>query len=205
MSRQPIVPDPGQRCVVVDDLRLRFFIGVHEFEKRARQEVSITVHMFVAEPACAKTGAPPSDELADYVSYADIVEALLQATPLHVFHGKPGQIRFLAIIVDDDHMSWIQGSRHSSFADEPLHAVPIQLCPEGHLHSHPLVELAIDREVDDGHAATAQFPQDLETPRQNLAWCEARNQVLFDERILFFAHFVGITQLIDQVLGILAN
>jgi dihydroneopterin aldolase len=71
MSRAPIVPDPGQRCVVVDDLRLRFFIGVHEHEKRARQEVSITVHMFVAE-----TGAPPSDDLADYVSYADIVEAL---------------------------------------------------------------------------------------------------------------------------------
>ena len=76
MSRAPIVPDPGQRCVVVDDLRLRFFIGVHEYEKMARQEVSITVHMFVAEPPCAKTGAPPSDDLADYVSYADIVEAL---------------------------------------------------------------------------------------------------------------------------------
>ena len=26
--------------------------------------------------SCAKTGAPPSDELAEYVSYADIVEAL---------------------------------------------------------------------------------------------------------------------------------
>ena len=71
MKRAPIIPDVGQRCVVVDDLRLRFFIGVHEHEKQARQEVSITIHMFVPE-----TGAPPSDDLADYVSYADIVEQL---------------------------------------------------------------------------------------------------------------------------------
>jgi dihydroneopterin aldolase len=71
MSRATILPDPGQRCVVVDDLRLRFFIGVHEYETRARQEVSVTVHMLVPE-----MGAPPSDDLADYVSYADIVEAL---------------------------------------------------------------------------------------------------------------------------------
>ena len=71
MKRAPIVPDVGERCVVVDDLRLRFFIGVHEHEKRARQEVSITIHMFVPE-----SGVPPSDNLADYVSYADIVDKL---------------------------------------------------------------------------------------------------------------------------------
>jgi 7,8-dihydroneopterin aldolase/epimerase/oxygenase len=33
--------------------------------------VAITIHMFVPE-----SGAPPSDELADYVSYADIVDKL---------------------------------------------------------------------------------------------------------------------------------
>ena len=71
MKGAPIIPDVGQRCVVIDDLRLRFFIGVHAHEKRARQEVSITIHMFVAE-----TGALPSDDLADYVSYADIVDRL---------------------------------------------------------------------------------------------------------------------------------
>jgi FolB domain-containing protein len=71
MKCAPIIPDVGQRCVVIDDLRLRFFIGVHAHEKRARQEVSITIHMFVAE-----TGALPSDDLADYVSYADIVDQL---------------------------------------------------------------------------------------------------------------------------------
>src|SRR5206468_1777436 len=71
MQRAPIIPDVGQRCVVVDDLRLRFFIGVHEHEKQARQEVSITIHMFVLE-----TGKPASDDLADYVSYADIVDGL---------------------------------------------------------------------------------------------------------------------------------
>jgi dihydroneopterin aldolase len=81
MSRAPIVPDLGQRCIVVDDLRLRFFIGVHEQEKQARQEVSITIHMFVAE-----SRGPPSDDLADYVSYADIVDQLKQraASTRHV-------------------------------------------------------------------------------------------------------------------------
>jgi dihydroneopterin aldolase len=71
MKRAPSIPVVGQRCVVIDDLRLRFFIGVHAHEKQARQEVSITIHMFVPE-----SGAPPSDDLADYVSYADIVEQL---------------------------------------------------------------------------------------------------------------------------------
>ena len=73
MRRAPFIPEIGQRCVVIDDLRLRFFIGVHEHEKRARQEVAITVHMFVPE-----AGAPRSDDLADYVSYADIVDQLKQ-------------------------------------------------------------------------------------------------------------------------------
>jgi dihydroneopterin aldolase len=71
MKREPIIPDVGQRCVVIDDLRLRFFIGVHAHEKQARQEVSMTVHMFVPE-----SGGPRSDDLADYVSYADIVDKL---------------------------------------------------------------------------------------------------------------------------------
>jgi FolB domain-containing protein len=67
-----IMPPPGQRCIVVDDLRLAFFIGVHEHEKQARQEVSITLHMFVADDAAASR----SDDLADHVSYSDVVAKL---------------------------------------------------------------------------------------------------------------------------------
>ena len=67
----PIIPNPGQRCVVIDDLRLKLFIGVHEHEKRARQEVSITIHMLVPEPA-----SPRSDELAHVVSYSDVIAKL---------------------------------------------------------------------------------------------------------------------------------
>jgi len=67
-----IMPPPGQRCIVVDDLRLAFFIGVHEHEKQARQEVSITIHMFVADDAAASR----SDDLADHVSYSDVVAKL---------------------------------------------------------------------------------------------------------------------------------
>ena len=67
----PILPAVGQRCIVIDDLRLNLFIGVHEHEKQARQEVSITIHMFVPEAASAR-----SDSLADHVSYSDVVTKL---------------------------------------------------------------------------------------------------------------------------------
>jgi FolB domain-containing protein len=67
-----IMPPPGQRCIVVDDLRLAVFIGVHEHEKQARQEVSITIHMFVPDDAAASR----SDDLADHVSYSDVVAKL---------------------------------------------------------------------------------------------------------------------------------
>ena len=67
-----ILPPPGQRCIVVDDLRLAFLIGVHEHEKQARQEVSITLHMFVPDVAAT----PRSDDLADHVSYSDVIAKL---------------------------------------------------------------------------------------------------------------------------------
>jgi 7,8-dihydroneopterin aldolase/epimerase/oxygenase len=66
-----VLPSLGERCVVVDDLRLNLLIGVHDYEWKARQEVSITIHMFVAD-----AGPTRSDDLADHVSYADIVAAL---------------------------------------------------------------------------------------------------------------------------------
>jgi 7,8-dihydroneopterin aldolase/epimerase/oxygenase len=66
-----ILPPPGQRCIVVDDLRLAVFIGVHEHEKAARQEVSISIHMFVPD-----AGPSRSDDLTDHVSYSDVVSKL---------------------------------------------------------------------------------------------------------------------------------
>jgi dihydroneopterin aldolase len=69
--RASIMPPPGQRCIIVDDLRLAVFIGVHDYEKAARQEVSITLHMFVPEAACVR-----SDDIADHVSYSDVVSKL---------------------------------------------------------------------------------------------------------------------------------
>ncbi len=68
----PIMPPQGQRCIVVDDLRLAVFIGVHEHERRARQGVSITLHMFVSDDAATAR----SDDLADHVSYSDVVAKL---------------------------------------------------------------------------------------------------------------------------------
>jgi dihydroneopterin aldolase len=66
-----IIPGPGERCIIVEDLRLELFIGVHNFEKRARQPVSVTVYMLVPD-----AGPTRSDDLADHVSYADIVDRL---------------------------------------------------------------------------------------------------------------------------------
>jgi len=81
MTTASIIPDVGQRCIVIDDLRLSFFIGVHEHEKQAKQEVSITVYMFVAD-----LGAPTSDDIGDHVSYSDLVDKLKQraASKRHV-------------------------------------------------------------------------------------------------------------------------
>ena len=81
MPSASIVPDVGHRCIIVDDLRLSFFIGVHEHEKQAKQEVSITVYMFVAD-----LGAPTSDDIGDHVSYSDLVDKLKQraASKRHV-------------------------------------------------------------------------------------------------------------------------
>src|SRR5262245_23249678 len=81
MTSASIVPDVGQRCIIVADLRLPFFIGVHEHEKQAKQEVSITVYMFVAD-----LGAPTSDDIGDHVSYSDLVHKLQQraASSRHV-------------------------------------------------------------------------------------------------------------------------
>jgi FolB domain-containing protein len=67
----PMLPPEGYRCIFIDDLRLRLFIGVNPEEKVARQEVSVSVYMMVRDAAPAN-----SDALADHVSYADVVAKL---------------------------------------------------------------------------------------------------------------------------------
>ncbi len=76
-----IVPPPGRRCIIVDDLRLQFFIGVHEREKSARQEVSFSLCMIVPD----NLATARSDDIADHVSYADVV-ARLEARAQSVRH-----------------------------------------------------------------------------------------------------------------------
>jgi FolB domain-containing protein len=71
MTHQSPLPALGERCVLVDDLRLELFIGVLPQERQARQEVAITVYMFVAD-----AGPSRADDLAHHVSYADIVDKL---------------------------------------------------------------------------------------------------------------------------------
>lgn len=72
MADQPLFsPLDGHRCVVISNLRLPFFIGVFEHEKKAPQEVVITVKMYVPE-----AGRAVSTDIADYVSYADVVDGI---------------------------------------------------------------------------------------------------------------------------------
>lgn len=58
----------GHRCLVIDRLRLTLRIGILESEKQAPQEVVVSLRMFVRED-----GPAVSTDIADYVSYADIV------------------------------------------------------------------------------------------------------------------------------------
>ena len=67
----PMFPPQGWRCILVEDLRLWVFIGVNAEEKKARQEVSISMYMLVRD-----AGPSRSDDLADHVSYAEVVAKL---------------------------------------------------------------------------------------------------------------------------------
>jgi dihydroneopterin aldolase len=61
----------GHRCVIIDALKVPFRIGIHDHEKEGPQEVVITVRMFIPED-----GPAESTDIADYVSYSDVVRAV---------------------------------------------------------------------------------------------------------------------------------
>jgi FolB domain-containing protein len=67
----PMFPPQGWRCVLVEDLRLRVFVGVNTEEQKARQEVSISMYMLVRD-----AGPSRSDDVADHVSYAAVIAKL---------------------------------------------------------------------------------------------------------------------------------
>lgn len=71
----------GHRCLVIHRLRLNLLIGILEHEKTAPQEVVVTIYMYIRE-----TGRARSTDIADYVSYADVVERLraLAASGRHI-------------------------------------------------------------------------------------------------------------------------
>lgn len=67
----PMTLPPGHRCIVISDLRLPFLIGIYDHEKKAPQEVVVTIHMFVPEQ-----GRVTGSDIADHVSYAEVVEGI---------------------------------------------------------------------------------------------------------------------------------
>ncbi|MGD9867379.1 MAG: dihydroneopterin aldolase [Hyphomicrobiales bacterium] len=62
---------PGHRCIVVGALRLPFLIGIYDHEKKAPQEVVVTIHVFIPE-----TGPVTGSDMKEHVSYGDIVRAV---------------------------------------------------------------------------------------------------------------------------------
>lgn len=71
----------GRLCVFVRDLELDVLIGILAHERRAPQRVRLNVAAFVADP-----GPHDSTDIADYVSYADIVDGIktLAASGRHI-------------------------------------------------------------------------------------------------------------------------
>ncbi len=73
MTLPHTLPDrlDGHRCIVIDRLRLPFHIGIFDHEKGRPQTVVISLRLFVAE-----TGRARSTDIADHVSYAEVVDAI---------------------------------------------------------------------------------------------------------------------------------
>lgn len=69
---------PGHRCIVVGALRLPFLIGIYDHEKKTPQEVVVTIHLFVPE-----TGRVEGSDMADHVSYGDIVRGVKTIAESH--------------------------------------------------------------------------------------------------------------------------
>lgn len=71
----------GRLCISIRDLEVDFRIGILEHEKRAPQRVRLNVAAFVPD-----AGPHDSTEIADYVSYADVVDGIkaLAASGRHI-------------------------------------------------------------------------------------------------------------------------
>ena len=68
----PATSSPGgDYCVFVRDLNLHLPIGILDEERGQTQPVIVNVEMYVADP-----GTFSSENIADYVSYADVYDAL---------------------------------------------------------------------------------------------------------------------------------
>jgi FolB domain-containing protein len=74
----PMLPPDGFRCIVVEDLRLRIFIGVLDEERQARQEVSITLHMLVRDLGPYADVVAKLRERANATHHVNLVETLAE-------------------------------------------------------------------------------------------------------------------------------
>ncbi len=71
----------GRICVSIRDLQIDFLIGILEHEKLEPQRVRLNVAVFVPD-----AGPHDSTDIADYVSYADVVDGIkaLAASGRHI-------------------------------------------------------------------------------------------------------------------------
>ena len=62
---------PGYCCILIDRLRLPFLIGILKSEQNAPQDVIVSLAAYMRE-----SGASRSGDIADTVSYADLVDGI---------------------------------------------------------------------------------------------------------------------------------
>ena len=74
-------PGEGEMCLSIRDLEIEFLIGILEHEKRRPQRVRLNISVVVPD-----SGSHESTDVADYVSYADVIEKIraLAASGRHI-------------------------------------------------------------------------------------------------------------------------
>lgn len=80
-SREAGLASPAMDIIFVRDIRLETLIGAYEFERR--QPRTLQVNIEIGRPAVR---ACSTDQLADTIDYASVVDAVAEVFASHRFH-----------------------------------------------------------------------------------------------------------------------
>jgi dihydroneopterin aldolase len=100
----PSIDLQGERCLIISKLKLSMLIGILPEEMDNPQEVLVSVAAYVPE-----TGPATSEDVADYVSYADIVTGIREiAAAGHTPLVENFAEAIAAMVLEDDRVSRVQ-------------------------------------------------------------------------------------------------